>query len=196
VAQPAVAASLHLGGPGRGPGASVRRHRPASHGDDFTDRHAPVAAAAARSCAACHARADCLDCHRPNAASAPGYHPAGFLSRHPASAYARETSCGECHNTGSFCADCHEQSGLAARGTLRGGFHDARPSFLLAHGPAARQSLESCVSCHAERDCLTCHSALGGRRFNPHGPGFDAERMRRHNPQMCTVCHGSAIPER
>ncbi|HEX3275198.1 MAG TPA: hypothetical protein VHR43_10115 [Gemmatimonadales bacterium] len=194
VAQPGVAASLPEAGPGRGPGAMIKRRRPSSHGADFTDRHAPVAAAAPRSCSACHARADCLDCHRPSAATGPAYHPVGFLSRHPASAYARETSCAECHNVRSFCADCHQQSGLGARGTLRGGFHDARPGFLLGHGPAARQSLESCVSCHAERDCLTCHSATGGRRFNPHGPGFDADRMRRHNSQACTVCHGAAIP--
>ena len=194
VAQPEAAAAMYAGGPGRGSGASVTRRPPRSHGDDFTDRHPPVAAAAPKSCNACHARADCLDCHRPNAASAPGYHPAGFLARHPASAYARETSCSECHNTGAFCADCHQQAGLVARGTLRGGFHDAKAGFIFAHGPAARQSLESCVSCHAERDCLTCHSAVGGRRFDPHGPGFDADRLRRRNPQMCTVCHGNAIP--
>jgi len=195
VAQPEVAVAMHAAGPGRSKGASVNRRRPAWHGDDFTNRHAPNASSAPRSCAACHARADCLDCHRPNAASAPGYHPVGFVARHPASAYGRETSCAECHNTGSFCADCHKQSGLASRGTLRGGYHDAKQSFLLGHGPAARQGLESCVSCHAERDCLTCHSARGGRRFNPHGPGFDAERLRRRNSQMCTVCHGAAIPE-
>ncbi len=194
VAQPEVAVAMHAPGPGRGPGASITRRRPPSHGDDFTDRHAPVATAAPKQCNSCHARPDCLDCHRPNAASAPGYHPVGFLSRHPASAYARETSCGECHNTGAFCADCHQQAGLVAQGTLHGGFHDAKVNFVLAHGPAARQSLESCVSCHAERDCLTCHSALGGRRFNPHGPDFDSERLRSRNPQMCTVCHGAAIP--
>ena len=193
--QPAVAVAMHAAGPGRGAGASVKRHRPTWHGEDFTDRHASVATAAPRSCNACHARADCLECHRPSAASGPGYHPAGFLSRHPASAYARESSCAECHNTRAFCTDCHEQAGLSARGALRGGFHDAKRGFLLGHGPAARQSLESCVSCHAERDCLTCHSALGGRRFNPHGPGFDADRLRRRNAQMCTVCHGAAIPE-
>jgi hypothetical protein len=195
VAQPGVAASLHQAGTGRGPGARVSRRRPPSHGDDFTERHASVASATPQNCAACHARADCLDCHRPSAATGPAYHPVGFLSRHPASAYARETTCAECHNTGQFCADCHRQSGLTARGPLRGGFHDAKPGFLLGHGPAARQSLESCVTCHAERDCLTCHSALGGRRFNPHGPGFDADRLRRRNAQMCTVCHGAAIPE-
>jgi hypothetical protein len=196
VAQPTVAVALHPAGPGRGPGASVHRRRPASHGDDFTDRHAPVASAAPRSCQACHARADCLDCHRLNVASAPGYHPAGFLARHPASAYARETSCAECHNTAAFCSDCHQQAGLAAGGPLRGGFHDAKQAFLLGHGPAARQSLESCVSCHAQRDCLTCHSAAGGRRFDPHGPGFDPNRLRRRNSQMCAVCHIGAIPER
>lgn len=196
VAQPAVAVAMHASGPGRGRGALVARRRPASHGSEFIDRHGPVASAASATCTACHARADCLDCHRPNAASPPGYHPTGFLARHPASAYARETSCGECHNASAFCADCHQQSGLTAQGVLRGGFHDAKQGFLLAHGPAARQSLESCVSCHAERDCLTCHSSLGGRRFDPHGPGFDPDRMRRRNAQMCTVCHGAAIPER
>jgi hypothetical protein len=195
VGQPEVADAMFAAGPGRGTGASITRRRPASHGDDFTDRHAPVAAAAPKSCSVCHARTDCLDCHRPNAASAPGYHPSGFLARHPASAYAREVSCAECHNTGAFCADCHRQAGLEARGVLRGGYHDAKAGFILGHGPAARQSLESCVSCHAERDCLTCHSALGGRRFNPHGPGFDAARLRRRNPQMCSVCHGAAIPD-
>ena len=194
VAQPGVAVALHSSGPGRGPGASVTRRRPPSHGSDFTDAHGPVASTAGRSCNACHARADCLECHRPDAASGSGYHPVGFLSRHPASAYARETSCAECHNSGSFCADCHEQAGLTSRGPLRPGFHDAKSSFLLGHGPAARQSLESCVTCHAERDCLTCHSAQGGRNFNPHGPGFDAARLRRKNPQMCSACHGAAIP--
>jgi hypothetical protein len=194
VAEPNVAVALHPSAPGRGAGAEVTRRRPPSHGSDFTDRHAATASASIRSCVACHDRADCLECHRPNPAAGGGYHPTGFLDRHPAAAYVRETDCAQCHDQGAFCADCHARSGLTARGTLRGGFHDAKPGFLLGHGPAARQSLASCVSCHAERDCLTCHSALGGRRFNPHGPGFDADRMRRHNSQVCTVCHGAAIP--
>jgi len=193
-AQPTVAVALHPAGPGRAPGAKVARARPASHGDDFTSRHAGLAAASPRSCTACHGRADCLDCHRPDAGTTAGFHPAGFLARHPSAAYARETSCAECHNQAQFCADCHAQSGLSAKGRLRGGFHDAKPAFLLAHGPAARQSLETCVSCHTERDCLTCHSDINGRGFNPHGPGFDAERMQRHNSQSCAVCHGAGVP--
>ncbi len=176
--------------------AIASRGAPASHGGNFADRHGPAAAAQGARCAGCHVRSECLDCHRPVAAAGPGYHPAGFLSRHPAAAYARETSCSDCHNVGSFCTTCHAQAGLVATGVLRSGFHDAKRFFLLGHGQAARQSLESCVGCHTERDCLTCHSALGGRRFDPHGPGFDANRMRRKNPEVCTACHGTAIPIR
>jgi hypothetical protein len=171
------------------------RRAPASHGANFADRHGPIAAAREAACASCHVRADCLECHRASAGAASGYHPAGFLARHPAAAYARETSCSDCHSERSFCADCHARAGLVANRGLRTGYHDARQFFVSGHGGAARQSLESCVSCHTERDCLSCHSALGGRRFNPHGPGFDAARLRRKNFEMCTVCHGAAVPQ-
>ncbi len=102
--------------------------------------------------------------------------------------------CSDCHNVGSFCAKCHAAAGLVSSGPLGAGYHDASPFFTAGHGQAARQSLETCTGCHVERDCLRCHSAVGGRRFNPHGPGFDAARMRRKNPEMCTACHGAAIP--
>jgi len=174
---------------------ALATHRaPASHGANFADRHGALASASTQSCASCHVRSDCLDCHRTAAASGPRYHGDGFLARHPAAAYARETSCGDCHNERSFCASCHQQSGIVAARGLRTGYHDARPFFVSGHGGAARQSLESCVSCHTQDDCLKCHSSIGGRRFNPHGPGFDAERLRKKNGQMCVVCHGSSIP--
>jgi doubled CXXCH motif protein len=198
IGSPASVQSVHAAGPGRGPGATIRRERPTSHGLDFSELHAQPASARPQSCSACHTRPTCLSCHRPDAAAAtPGYHPAGFLTSHPAAAYSRESSCSDCHNQGQFCANCHLNAGLVSPGQLRDrGYHDAKQSFLLNHGQAARQNLESCVSCHSERDCLTCHSAVGGRRFNPHGPGFDPGTLRRKNPSMCTACHGAAIPER
>jgi hypothetical protein len=195
VGKPAAALSLPASGPGRGKGAVIRRERPSSHGADFSEVHGPTADARPETCSGCHVRPQCLDCHRPNASDpTPGYHPAGFLSRHPAAAYTRETTCSDCHNTAQFCADCHVSAGLSAKGALNAGYHDAKRSFLLGHGQAARQNLESCVACHAERDCLTCHSALGGRRFNPHGPGFDPATLQRKNSQACTACHGALIP--
>jgi len=193
--KPTVALALPASGPGRGKGAVIHRERPASHGGDFADLHGPAADARPATCSGCHVRSQCLDCHRPNAAdAAPGYHPAGFLSRHPAAAYTRETSCADCHNNGQFCADCHVSAGLSARGRLNAGYHDAKGSFILGHGQAARQNLESCVACHSERDCLSCHSARAGQRFNPHGPGFDPATLRRKNSQACTACHGALIP--
>ena len=183
----------------RAAGAHTVRRPPPSHGESFVRDHGAAANAVMppNGCAGCHVRDDCLECHRPAPARSAGYHAPGFLTRHPASAYARETSCADCHNTSAFCSTCHVNAGLSARRSqFRTRYHDATTFFIAGHGGAARQSLESCVSCHEERDCLTCHSATGGRRFNPHGPGFDAARLARKNPQMCSACHGTSITGR
>ena len=191
--RPAVVLALHASGPGRAVGARIERKKPSYHAVDFADRHSGHASSAPRSCAACHARQECLECHRPSAGTTRGYHPAGFLTRHPVAASGRQTDCSECHNTKQFCTTCHEQAGLTSKRPLQGGYHDANGAFLLNHGPSARRQLESCVTCHTERDCLFCHSAQT-RRFNPHGPGFDPDRLRKRNPQTCSACHGHNIP--
>lgn len=193
---PSVALALPPAGAGRGSGAQIVRTRPATHTGDFADRHASLANSAPRSCNACHARSECLECHRPNPAGSDSYHPAGFLSRHPAAAYNRQSDCSQCHNQAAFCTSCHTQSGFGSSGGLLSGkFHDAQAVFVLGHGQAARQNLETCVTCHSERDCLACHSSQT-RGFNPHGPGFDADRLRRKNPETCAACHGRNIPGR
>jgi nitrate reductase cytochrome c-type subunit len=192
--RPAIVLKLPESGPGRAVGARIERKKPGYHTVDFADRHAPVASASPGTCSACHARAECLECHRPNGGAGGSYHPAGFLTRHPAAAFNRQTDCTMCHNQAQFCTTCHQQSGLVSKGALIQGFHDVSSNFLLAHGVAARQNIESCITCHSERDCLFCHSAQSGRRFNPHGPGFDADRLRRRNPQTCAACHGRNIP--
>jgi hypothetical protein len=179
----------------RARGAVVHREPPASHTTAFREGHGNEASAAQRSCSTCHVRQDCLACHRAENGRASDYHPVTFIARHPAAAYARQVNCSDCHNTQQFCASCHRQAGLGGGNTLTGAqYHDGKAAFFVGHGQAARQSLESCVSCHAERDCTACHSAQGGRRFSPHGPGFDAERMRKRNPEMCVACHGRAVP--
>jgi hypothetical protein len=190
---PKAAQSLALVDPRPGHDAPVTRTSPASHRTaNWSSAHGSLASARPQSCATCHARSDCLDCHRADAATPAGsYHPTGFLASHPAQAYGRASSCADCHNTQAFCQDCHRQSGVVASARLQGGFHDSRQAFVLGHGQAARQSLESCVSCHSERDCLACHSSARGRGFDPHGPGFDAERLKRKNPGMCVACHAT-----
>ena len=186
---PSVAEGFPPAASNKAIGVTVVRHRPASHTADWVKNHRSEASAHPQTCAACHVRQDCLSCHRPDVAQPGGYHPPGFLAGHPAQAYTREASCADCHNTGQFCTTCHQRAGLTANGPLAGGYHDAKRAFLGGHGQAARQSLESCVSCHAETDCLACHT-----RFNPHGPGFDADRLRGKNIQMCQTCHGAVVP--
>ena len=205
---PKPVTALHAPGPGRARGAVLERRPPATHVARWREGHGRLASSTPRSCATCHLASDCLSCHRPNpaepaaaAAATPAatrgdYHPSGFLVRHPSAAYARQTTCGDCHNTQQFCVSCHAQAGLSATRSLgRSSFHDGRAAFIVSHGQAARQSLESCVSCHVERDCTACHSSVGrGFRFSPHGPGFDPVRLRRRNPELCIACHGTAIP--
>jgi hypothetical protein len=193
--RPEIVLALPDSGPGRALGARITRRADYHRVPDFADRHGPVARSTPKSCNACHARPECLECHRPNPGAAGSYHPVGFLTRHPAASYNRQTECATCHNQAAFCATCHEQAGLSSTGPLRQGYHDGDAGYALNHGVAARQNIESCVACHSERDCLTCHSAQGGRRFSPHGPGFDADRLRRRNPQTCAACHGRSIPE-
>jgi hypothetical protein len=120
---------------------------------------------------------------------APEFHPSNYLSRHAAEAYAQRQECSSCHNTRVFCRDCHQQAGFEATGRLGPGFHSAEPVWLFRHSQAARQTLESCASCHAQRDCMQCHSQLGSFQVSPHGRNFDAERARRRNPQICGACH-------
>ncbi len=196
---PKPVAAMPRPGPGRARGAQLERRPPPSHVAEFREGHGREASAAPRTCATCHMQADCFSCHRPDPAQPAGggdYHRAGFLVRHPSAAYARQSTCGDCHNAQQFCVSCHAQAGLSTRRSLgASSFHDGRAAFIVGHGQAARQSLESCVSCHVERDCTACHSSVGrGFRFNPHGPGFDANRLRRRNPEMCIACHGRAIP--
>lgn len=198
-APPRAISRIPLAGVGRAEGAHVTRKSPQNHTASFREGHGPEANARPGTCESCHQRLTCLGCHRPDNTRRQAYHPTGFLTKHPTYAYARASNCSDCHNPAQFCQRCHQESGLAAAARVIGGsgYHDAYRGFALGHGQAARQSLESCVSCHAERDCTSCHSAVGsGYRFSPHGPGFDPGRAQAKNPSTCIACHGRAVPTR
>lgn len=170
------------------PGASVRRREPASHGSPFFPvDHGARAAASPGTCASCHAEASCTSCHEDQQRA--GFHPENFLQRHSSAAYATRLECSNCHSREAFCQECHVQRGTGSSGRLGPGFHDGQPLWLLRHGQAARQSLESCVSCHTQADCLQCHSQTGAFQVSPHGPGFDPEAAAERNRQVCFTCH-------
>ncbi|HSJ15445.1 MAG TPA: cytochrome c3 family protein, partial [Longimicrobiales bacterium] len=137
---------------GAGPGVGLTRRMPVSHAPrSFLTDHATLAAARPQQCAACHTQRFCTDCH--NAPETPGFHPRNYTAKHASESYGRRLECATCHEVRTFCRSCHIQQGMGADGRLDPGFHDAQPLWLLRHAQAARQGLESCTSCHTQRDC-------------------------------------------
>ena len=164
---------------------SVRVHPPG-----FATAHQGAAASGRATCTGCHEERFCSSCHE--GTSSRRFHPVNFLARHPADAYAQEKNCSTCHNTESFCRTCHVKSGVGGRGaTSTTAFHTGQPVWVLQHGQAAREGMSSCTSCHQQRDCLRCHSAVGGWGVSPHGNNFDASRYSDRNKQVCLVCHAN-----
>ena len=199
--QPGAVAELARAEDVRAPGVLLEPKPPSSHTvASFTIEHGALAAADGASCASCHARTFCSDCHDasavevalPTSIAGGAYHPPDFMARHSTEAYGRRLECSNCHDTGAFCRDCHEQAGFSSSGKLGQGFHDAEPTWLLRHGLPARQGLESCATCHTQTDCLQCHSTLGAFKVSPHGSDFDANAAWEKNPAICFACHVDA----
>jgi predicted CXXCH cytochrome family protein len=172
---------------GDGRGVRLVGAHPPGHAPGFERHHAAAAASGAMDCAACHSPSYCNDCHR--AAARPGFHAPDFVHQHAAAAYARDTDCASCHSTEAFCRDCHAGAGLSPGDPRTAAYHDAQPFWLLTHGQAARQGMESCAACHQQTDCLRCHSARSGWRIDPHGPDFDPDRLGDRSLESCAVCH-------
>jgi hypothetical protein len=72
-----------------------------------------------------------------------------------------------------------------------------------SHSLAAKRNLRTCVSCHREESCLTCHSTdpTRGPSFSPHGPpGSFAGTARcrflsARNQRACLKCHAPGSME-
>jgi hypothetical protein len=188
----------------------------AEHGPDWLERHKRIAGDDSRFCASCHAERFCTDCHdgrvRPRQV-----HPNDFLNMHAIAARQNSPTCTSCHHEQSFCLGCHQRAGVTMSGPLgniaeRGRFHP--PPAVWTEGPRgaghhsweAERNLNACVSCHTERDCVSCHAtaAVGGygsgsnpgRHTDPHPPGFITRcgRALRQNARPCLVCHDPSDP--
>jgi hypothetical protein len=178
-------------------------------------------------CLTCHRRQECIDCHG-GVVRPPDIHPSDYVSLHAMDARRNTPDCSACHRAQSFCVGCHQRSGVAAdpegglpgrrpnnpfgTGTGLKSFHPpgwARdPSGAVlstprstSHSLAARRNLRTCVSCHREESCLTCHSTdpTRGPSFSPHGPGFAGTARCRflaaRNKRACLKCHAPEAME-
>lgn len=179
-------ASAPLAAVARGDSARTAPRPVRVHETGFAANHGPRAAAGALTCEGCHGKSFCSDCHAGEGSRR--FHPANFTQRHAADSYGRENDCASCHNAELFCRSCHRESGLATKGRLDVAFHNAQPQWLLQHGRAARQGLQSCTTCHVQKDCLTCHGTTGWG-VSPHGAGFRAGRLADRNATQCLMCH-------
>jgi hypothetical protein len=183
-------AVLHLSPPAPdGPmGVPITQGGPGGfHPPGYSVSHSASASGREMSCTTCHAENTCAECH--DGLGSPPFHPLNFMASHGPQAYGRISDCRSCHNSEGFCRECHLESGIRGPDGMVAPFHDGQPLWILSHPQAARQDLESCVSCHQQRDCLRCHSASSGLRVSPHGPDFDASSMRSRNQAMCELCH-------
>lgn len=169
------------------------------HDHEWLVRHRWVAADQGGACASCHTESDCVDCHdagvRPRR-----IHPGDYLTTHVAQARRDSPRCGSCHQASRFCTECHARLGLAqiSAPDVRAARRYHPPAAVWVRGPSlhgleARRAMSTCVSCHAERDCVVCHGAIGiGAGVSPHGPGFFATcgASLESNARACVTCHG------
>jgi hypothetical protein len=177
-----------------------------AHRSGFAGNHGAAARAAGASCKACHGEDDCADCHA-GVVRPLEFHAAGYERTHAFDARRGKPDCTACHRQQTYCLGCHERTGVAARGESAFGsadpvqrFHPpgwTESSSMGLHGGAARRNLDTCVSCHREEFCLTCHSAQpGAMRASPHPRGWRGSArcrdLQQKNGRMCLRCHVQA----
>jgi hypothetical protein len=178
----------------------------AEHTPDWIERHKRVAGDDGQLCATCHSERYCTDCHdgkvRPR-----NVHPNDWISMHPMAARQDNPRCTSCHNEQTFCLMCHQRLGVVMSGPNSGktggtfhpvGWLGGIAGMASGRGPGAhsweaQRNLNACVSCHTERDCTSCHAAVGhgGTGINPHPPSFASScaTQYRRNARPCLVCH-------
>jgi len=94
-----------------------------------------------RYCQTCHASDYCVKCH---GTVLP--HPIDFPATHGAQAMKTDAKCTQCHDRTSFCDSCHGMEMPHPQG------------FLKNHSSIAKSSTDpTCLKCHLESDCTTCH---------------------------------------
>lgn len=177
--------------------APIGRYRDDDHRDpNWKFRHAFPARDQAY-CYSCHATSDCLDCHA-GAEKPSAIHPGNYVLLHSRDALTQSDQCVGCHEGGVGCQKCHETVGVSEASSVSQGALTTRrihpegwASFTLGenhHAQSARNSMNTCVTCHSEQECIRCHSTRT-LRVNPHPPGFTGKNLKGRAGDMCEKCH-------
>lgn len=174
------------------------------HGPRFELTHGKRARLDRKICLECHQEGQCMTCHdslqKPLSA-----HPNDYITLHPVQARMDSLQCDACHRYQSFCAACHERTGvgLDADPMFRPRNLKVHPDYQAwvdapgpqHHGIAASRDIKQCIACHREESCTACHATVGAnpqsRGKNPHPAGFAAmcRGLAERNDRGCLKCH-------
>lgn len=174
------------------------------HGPRYEFNHGTRAKLDRELCLNCHTELSCMQCH--DGLQKPlSVHPNDYITLHPVQARQDSLACQSCHRFQSFCAACHERSGvgMGADPTLRPRnlkVHGDYNAWVNAPGPKhhaveASRDIKSCVACHREESCLGCHATnavnKSSRQTNPHPDGFKnvCKTLAAKNDRACLKCH-------
>lgn len=176
----------------------IGRYRDDDHRDpNWTFRHSFPARDQAY-CYSCHGTSFCLDCHA-GATKPQAIHPGNYVLLHSRDALTSSDNCLGCHEGGVGCQKCHETTGVSETAALAQGALTTRqihPQGWASfdgggenhHAQSARNSINTCVTCHSEQECIRCHSTRT-LRVNPHPPGFSGKALQNRNDAACKKCH-------
>ncbi len=174
-----------------------------AHGSRFERRHGTEARQSRETCAQCHERSFCADCHSGaqvleastklmERTTRAFIHPEPYEALHVSDARVSGDKCQTCHRP-AFCESCHARQMVATIGDLREAPHPegwSNPASIDFHGFEARRNITTCAACHdqgAASVCVRCHQ-VGGPGGNPHPAGYAARSDTREN-RMCRTCH-------
>ena len=161
-------------------GVQVVALRPPGHTFTFAVQHGTAASLGLPNCAACHAEAECVDCHDLRGTGQPP-RPSVRSTRHEAGSDA-------------------SGPGVAAVPSAEpaGGFHPV--DFVMRHAAEAYSVRSDCTSCHStEVFCRDCHTSLGfgddgatrGNSYHTAQPDWlmSHGKAARQGMEECASCH-------
>ena len=175
---------------------------PNDHDPGWTTNHAMTARIRPDNCKSCHSQDMCLSCHDGLHKPDP-IHEGDWIMVHPRAARVARSDCQSCHRSETYCRDCHQLVGVEASDPLQPngrGVHppawNQGPRSEEHHAVAAQRNITTCMACHDQNSCATCHatSDMGGLSVSPHGFGWKGADLYNRNQSMCTVCHATSDP--
>jgi hypothetical protein len=174
------------------------------HEGSFARHHGDLALLNGKLCQACHAQADCDDCHdvsqnlsverrHPESVERNFVHRGDFVVRHAIEAQSEPARCVRCHEPAT-CDACHVERGVSGnrvdgRSPHPFGWVGNERSGKSLHAREARRDIVLCAGCHeqgAATNCIRCHR-VGGSGGNPHPGGWKSAQST--GSEMCRYCH-------